>query len=390
MRPKAIGLLKVLVDNGGRTVSAAELESILWPHRVAPHNGLSVLVAGLRKALCDSRLDPIIETFPGHGYRFVARIEPVQMAALPLQQPGRDQAQSFYEAARANWDRRSQESLTAALDGFEASVVIDPKFALAYVGISDTLSTRSFYGQITTPFDWDWSKHYAYHALSIDDRCGPAYASVGRAAYLLGQFGLARLAFDRWLAVQPEYATGHQWLSNLLMAEGKAEQSIFHARRAVGLRRAAAQVDNLGHMLFYAGRFEEAEKYLKEALELDPSFAAASCFLGLTHAVGREWDEAIRLCSSAVSLNSASLFFKAALAYATAKAGAVDHATRIEHEILACGNQHGGTLREALALVACGLGRFDDARSNLGFAIAARAPWTLFSQSAPMYRAMPR
>ncbi len=390
LRPRALILLRHLIENHHHNVSLSQLETVLWPRQMPPRNGLNVLICELRKILSDTPSNPVIRTAPGYGYQFVANLNKSTTGSVISTSSARSQAELHCSAARRQWDQRSQESLFAARAGFETSVVTDPTFALAQVGIADTLLIRPFYGHDYTPYDWEWSKQYAYQALAIDSQCGAAYASIGWASYLLGQFGVARAAFDRSMEVQPDYAVCHQWLSVLLMAEGKKEESISHARRAVGLKRGAAELDNLGHMLFYTGRFDEAEECFRDALGLDPAFAVASCFLGLTLSVRHNWDSAVELCRSAVELNGDSIFFKAALGYAAAGAGALDAAIKIKDEIVSSGVRHGGSLHEAVALVACGLGRHDEARSNLELAIADRAPWTLFSRTAPMYQSMKR
>ena len=97
LTPKALELLTALVERGGDVVSKQELMGRVWPDAVVEEGNLSVIVAGLRKAL-----DPQasgrshIQTVPRRGYRFDARLrasaEPRRLgvAVLPFSCLGPD------------------------------------------------------------------------------------------------------------------------------------------------------------------------------------------------------------------------------------------------------------------------------------------------------------
>jgi DNA-binding winged helix-turn-helix (wHTH) protein/tetratricopeptide (TPR) repeat protein len=73
LTPKALSLLRVLVERGGDVVSKSELMARVWPDTVVEEGNLTVLVAALRRSL-----DPrpgggsFIQTVPRRGYRFDA------------------------------------------------------------------------------------------------------------------------------------------------------------------------------------------------------------------------------------------------------------------------------------------------------------------------------
>src|SRR5688572_13469802 len=73
LTPKALELLRALVERAGDVVSKPELMRRVWPDTVVEEGNLTVLVAALRRGL-----DPppdggsYIQTLPRRGYRFVA------------------------------------------------------------------------------------------------------------------------------------------------------------------------------------------------------------------------------------------------------------------------------------------------------------------------------
>src|SRR5260221_14496827 len=63
--PKAIDLLRVLVEREGRVVGKAELMAAVWPDVTVEESNLAKLVFLLRKELGEAA----IETVPRRGYR---------------------------------------------------------------------------------------------------------------------------------------------------------------------------------------------------------------------------------------------------------------------------------------------------------------------------------
>jgi len=72
---KAFEALLLLVRNSDRLVEKDELMRALWPDTVVEENNLSQSISAIRKALGDSSQEQrYIETVPGWGYRFAAKV----------------------------------------------------------------------------------------------------------------------------------------------------------------------------------------------------------------------------------------------------------------------------------------------------------------------------
>ena len=95
--PKALELLRALVERGGDVASKAELMARVWPDTVVEDGSLTVLVAALRKGI-DPRPDggSYIQTVPRRGYRFDGTLRSpggtgrLGLAALPFAYLGAD------------------------------------------------------------------------------------------------------------------------------------------------------------------------------------------------------------------------------------------------------------------------------------------------------------
>lgn len=80
IEPKAMDVLMLLADHGGRVVSREELLVAVWPGVVVSDEALTQTIIKLRKALGDDPRSPsYIETIAKRGYRLIA---PVQQSEL--------------------------------------------------------------------------------------------------------------------------------------------------------------------------------------------------------------------------------------------------------------------------------------------------------------------
>jgi tetratricopeptide (TPR) repeat protein len=128
--------------------------------------------------------------------------------------------------------------------------------------------------------------------------------------------------FLRAIDVGPRYSTAHQWYSNFLTVRAQFEE----AERAM---RRAQEIDPLsliasaahGWVLYYAGEFERAAEQCRLTLELDPDYAVALLWRGWALQELGRGAEAIELLDRAVTLTNRSATFVASLARSKAGAG---------------------------------------------------------------------
>src|SRR5687768_13185562 len=73
--PKALEILRVLVENAGEVVSKEDLMKRVWVDSFVEEANLSHHIFKLRKALGENEERKLIETVPKRGYRFVAEVE---------------------------------------------------------------------------------------------------------------------------------------------------------------------------------------------------------------------------------------------------------------------------------------------------------------------------
>lgn len=75
LTPKTFDVLQFLVENSGKIVTKEELLNKVWKGHFVEESNLAVHISKLRNLLTSGKTDPLIETVPGSGYRFVAIVQ---------------------------------------------------------------------------------------------------------------------------------------------------------------------------------------------------------------------------------------------------------------------------------------------------------------------------
>ena len=158
--------------------------------------------------------------------------EQSRLKAIPTQSL---QAWQQYQRGKQRLATRNSASLVEAEGHFRKAVALDPAFALAWVGLADALALQTLYAG--RPFDAaiPAAEQAVAHALKLDPDLAEAWTSAANnAAYRL-QPEKAVQMFKRAIALNPNYATAHHWLSTTLVDLGRFEEALTAVEHAVAL-----------------------------------------------------------------------------------------------------------------------------------------------------------
>ena len=205
------------------------------------------------------------------------------------------EAYQLYLKGRFVWNKRTGESLKQAIEFYKQAIEKDPNYALAYSGLAETYVLFSSYSVALPKDSMPQAKAAAQRALELDDSLAEAHTAL---AEYLNQYEFDRVGaereFRRAIELNPNYATAHQWLGNLLTALKRFDEALVELRRAEELDPLSPIIgSNLGDALLYARRYDEAIAHLKRVLSLNPDFAVAHFSLGAAYAAKGMYPEAI-------------------------------------------------------------------------------------------------
>jgi serine/threonine protein kinase/tetratricopeptide (TPR) repeat protein len=242
-----------------------------------------------------------------------------------------------YLKGRYEWNRRTAPSLQKAIEHFTSAVSLDPAYAPAHAALADC------YNQLGTvlvgtgsPRDYrPRAEAEAVRALQIDANSSEAHAALGYVRHYQWQWAAAESEFLRAIEVNPSNALARLWYANLLMSRRRFDESLRQAYAARDLDPFSLIVNsNIGWILDYAGRPEEAIEHLTRTVALDPEYPQARWRLGGALASAGRYDEALVQMDKVVRLTNRSPSALSMLANVYARAGRTAEARAVLADIL--------------------------------------------------------
>ncbi len=390
LTPKAFDILVVLVSRGGHLVRKDDLLHEVWPDTFVEEVNLTVNISALRKALDRSRSgSSTIQTVPTHGYRFV---RPVMARDAAVDRAVRDENADVYRAylrGRFDWNQRSETSLKRAIEHFQHTVEIDPSFAPAYSGLADCYATLGYLSYLAPAEGFPVARQHATRALELDRSLAEAHASLGFVKlYYDWDAPGADSEFQRAIALDPNYATSHEWYSIFLMAADRPEDAFREIQLARQPDPLSLPVNSdLGFHYYYRGRYDEAVKQLKFVLELNKDFPPAHLWLGRTYQELGRFEDALsefqhvedKLPEWPVSI--------AAKGFVAGISGRTDEAQSILIKLQRLASKKFVT-SYGVALVHAGLGQRDSAFAWLNKAFDERSHWLVWLRLDPRWNGL--
>jgi Tfp pilus assembly protein PilF len=155
------------------------------------------------------------------------------------------------------------------------AISLDPNYARAYSALADCYMSLGLLGD--GPDLFAQAKSAALTSVSLDDNLAEAHTSL---AYLKfwqdWDWAGAEFEFKKAIALNPGYATAHQWYAEYLRLMGWFDESIAESNKALELDPLSLVINMEAGLPYYFRRqYAEAEEHFQKAIDLDPNFALA-------------------------------------------------------------------------------------------------------------------
>jgi tetratricopeptide (TPR) repeat protein len=215
------------------------------------------------------------------------------------------EAYQAYLKGRFFWNKRSNVNIKKAIGFFQEAGEKDPEYALAHAGLADSyfLLGSQFYGSDEDfPFKeaFEKARAAARQALQLDPSLGEARTTLAFTRFCDDwDWEGTEQEFQQAFALNPNYATGHQWYAWYLSSMEKRDEAIEESKRAIELDPISPlQNRDLGIFYYRARRYEEAIEQLEKTLELDPSFPETQEYLVDAYWLAGMKDKAIAVANT--------------------------------------------------------------------------------------------
>jgi tetratricopeptide (TPR) repeat protein len=194
-------------------------------------------------------------------------------------------AYDAYLRGRNEQGKQRGSAMLSAVRDFEKAIDLEPRYAPAFAGLADSYSLLANYGVLMPSVAFARAEAAARKALELDAASAEAHTAL---AYVLHHYDWdwsgAESEYRRSLQINPQSPTTHLRYAEYLSTMGRHAEAISEIRLAQSAAPLSRVIgSNVGQLLYYARRNEEAIAELQQLLTLDPERAYARIYLAMAY-----------------------------------------------------------------------------------------------------------
>ena len=201
--------------------------------------------------------------------------------ALAAPHPPNAEAQELYLKGEYHWTKRTPEDLNKAVDYFTQSIVKDPSYAQAYVGLANCYNLLREFSVMPPDKAYPRALAAAQRAVELDDTSAGAHNSLAFATYYWNWDPVtAEREYKRALELDPNFVQGYHWYATFLLTSGRFPEALDQIEQARKLDPSSTTIQaDKAYILFSAGRKSEGLALLKQLESTDPALATTHGYL---------------------------------------------------------------------------------------------------------------
>lgn len=247
LSPKAAKVLLILAREPGQVWSRDALLDAVWREQTVGEEVLTQVIAELRRAFCDDFRRPrFIETVHKAGYRLVTGPAGQDSVGAPPGGWAADlEAYGTYLEALALHEGGGLAGLHAAIDLYDAALRMNPRMAVAHVGLADAMLFTDYTDH---PMEVPRVRGHCEAALRLDGGLAEAWSVDAVACAYRADFGGATDLIRRAVALGPGSGAVFYHAARVCMS------AMAFAPAAALLERAAHLSPRESHALVLAGK----------------------------------------------------------------------------------------------------------------------------------------
>jgi TolB-like protein/DNA-binding winged helix-turn-helix (wHTH) protein/Flp pilus assembly protein TadD len=312
-----------------------------------------------------------------------AKVTPSEQARLGSRRMVNVDAYDLYLRGHSLIDG-TDEDRRKAVEFFNQAINIDPNDALIYAGIGRAYGPLGYRGYVP-PAESDSKMVWAAtKALELDENLAEAHVALGLARSVHEwDWAAGEREFRRAIDLNPGYASAHSLYAQILMMQGRIEESLIESDKA-------ATLDPFGsyalwaEQLVWARRYDQAIEKCQKALGWSPGSPTLHLRVGIAYEQNGEYSKAVAELEQARDLSPSSTYFLRSLGHAYAVSGKRDQAQEVLRQL-----KEDSTKRYispfSFALIYTGLGEKEHAFEWLEKAYQQRDPGLATLRADPRF-----
>ncbi len=243
------------------------------------------------------------------------------IAKLPVKKTTQNvEAYNAYLQGQYLLQARTIEKVKASILKFEQAINLDSTFSDAIVSKALAFYIMGEDNNLSREIAFKNAETGVLKAVSIDKENGKAYAVLGNIYKAQNKWNQALTSYKTALTFNPNDAQTNYWYSLTLRSLGQMDASIKYSLKAVSLDPLAVNIYG-GHIvgLAYAGRFDEAEKAIKDGELLFSNALLFHNAKGAYYVSIEDYKKALDEFEICERLDSEAKYFKVWKCYSLAK-----------------------------------------------------------------------
>ncbi len=211
--------------------------------------------------------------------------EPRYKNALAAPHPPKAEAQELYLKGEYHWAKRTPDDLNKAVDYFTQSIVKDPSYAPAYVGLADCYNLLREFSVMPPDEAYPRALAAAQKAVELDDASPGAHTSLAFSTFYWNWDPVtAEREYQRALELDPNFVQGHHWYATFLLTSNRVPEALDQIEQARKLDPSSTTIQaDKGRILYDAGRVDEAFALLKQLELTDSTLATTHSYLAVIY-----------------------------------------------------------------------------------------------------------
>jgi eukaryotic-like serine/threonine-protein kinase len=209
-----------------------------------------------------------------------------------------NEAYQLYLKGRFHWAKRTKDEMQKSIEAYKQAIEIDPKFALAYVGIAYSYNSMGKNPDVAPKDAIPFAKAAAARALELDPSLAEAHAAMAD-SLAIGDWNWAESEreFKRSMELDPNISYTHlAYAGSFLTAAGRPDEVVSESERALELEPISLINNTVtASSLIYGRKFDQALTQAQKAFDLDQNFPLSRLWLSLALIAKGKYDDAIAL-----------------------------------------------------------------------------------------------